>query len=481
MRWTVIPTPLRNMLIYAVSLFLAKGMSLLLLPFIATYLSPSQLGQLELLATTTVFLCLLVGFAMHENLYRFVGEIKEPKKQFKKVCELYSYAILLSVVVGSILTLILLLSPSIQGIFSPQIVALICIVLAFESALGISTAWLRFQDKAHTFFFVSIVSSILQVTGVVLVLVYFPTVTNIFAVGVFTSLTQLLVLHFINRFNWVWNGFTNLLLMLRYSSPLMLSAVVAFGLSGAEKWIIGYSVSVEVLGLYAVAAKFSLAMCILIQPFGMWWMPKRFNALSTKGATYTAQVTQVGILYISLLALVVGSLSQLFILFALPKAFISATSLVSGVIAVAIFKELAELVNVGILEQKKTRWILYINITCTIMGLALSWLLTTHALFSGLGIWSVVIAIAIAQACRAALLLFYSQRLNPLPYQFHALILIIVSTLGCLALNQTTTNSFGLMIIALIGAAFNLIVAIQFKFFSVFNLAKFPRLFAKQV
>ncbi|OIQ26759.1 MAG: hypothetical protein BM561_00570 [Vibrio sp. MedPE-SWchi] len=478
---TQLPKSIRNMLIYAVSLFLAKGISLIMLPLIAHYLSPEQLGQLELLATTTVFLSLLVGFAMHENLYRFVGEIEDQQKQFTKVCELYTYAVVISAVVGALVAIVLFMAPSTKNILSTQNISLICLVLAFESALGISTAWLRFQDKARTFFVICMMSSVLQVSGVIAVLVYSPSVTHVFAVGVFTSLIQLLVLHGVNRFNWIWAGFTHLFSMLRYSTPLMLSALVAFGLSGAEKWIIGYSVSIETLGLYAVAAKFSLAMCILIQPFGMWWMPKRFNALATKGVNYTAQVTQVGMVYITLLAISVASFSQIFIMIALPSAYINAAELVAGVVIVALFKELAELVNIGILNQKKTRWVLNINIVCTLLGLALSWVLTTTAMFGELGIWGVIIAIAIAQVSRSALLLFYSQQLNPLPYQYHALLLILVNTLGCLVLSLTTENSVWLVMIAFIGVIFNLTVAYQFKFFSEFDLPSIPHLFPKRV
>ncbi|PMJ89859.1 oligosaccharide flippase family protein [Vibrio sp. 10N.261.55.A7] len=480
MKLIQLPKSISNMLIYAVSLFLAKGISLIMLPFIARYLSPDQLGQLELLATTTVFLSLLVGFAMHENLYRFVGEIIERNLQFKKVCELYTYAVVISAAVGVTVSVGLFFVPSSEGILSTQNISLIALVLAFESALGISTAWLRFQDKAKTFFVISILSSVLQVSGVIFVLLYTPSVTNIFAVGVVTSLIQLVILHGVNRFNWVWAGLNHLLAMLRYSTPLMLSTLVAFGLSGAEKWIIGLSVSIETLGYYAVAAKFSLAMCILVQPFGMWWMPKRFNALSKKGASYTVQVTQVGILYITILALAVGSFSQLFISAALPSAYLNAATLVSGVIVMALFKELAELVNIGILNQKKTHWVLNINIICTLLGLTLSWVLTSTLVFGELGIWGVIIAISIAQVSRAALLLFYSQKLNPLPYQYHALLLIIANTLGCLAINLTIGTSLWLIATATMGVAFNVLVAYRFNMFSAFKLPNVANLILKR-
>ncbi|MDN3684766.1 hypothetical protein QW180_19040 [Vibrio sinaloensis] len=65
----------------------------------------------------------------------------------------------------------------------------------------------------------------------------------------------------------------------------MLSAMVAFALSGAERWIIVAYTDLDTLGIYAIAAKFALGVGILIQPFHMWWMPKRFQVQQSKGGT----------------------------------------------------------------------------------------------------------------------------------------------------------------------------------------------------
>ncbi|WP_051348148.1 hypothetical protein [Candidatus Photodesmus anomalopis] len=77
--------PIKYMFVYAASILLTKGMSLIMLPVISSYFTPTQLGKLELIATTSTFLCLLSGFAMQENLYRFVGYKKNQKRDLKKL------------------------------------------------------------------------------------------------------------------------------------------------------------------------------------------------------------------------------------------------------------------------------------------------------------------------------------------------------------------------------------------------------------
>ncbi|OEF05646.1 lipopolysaccharide biosynthesis protein [Vibrio genomosp. F10] len=462
-----LPSSLKNMLTYAVSIFLVKGISLIMLPIMALFLSPAQLGKLELLATTTVFLSLLVGLAMHENLYRFVGELKCKVEQFNKVSQLYTYAVMLSLMVGSIVTIVLFLLPPLQSVFTVLDIALLCTVLGFESALGISMAWLRFKDRATSFLVISVVSTIFQVSAIVVVLYIAPVVTYIYAVGVLTGLLQLVILHKTNGFTWSWGGLRNLNKLLKYSFPLMLSTLVAFGLTGAEKWIIGYSFSIETLGLYAVAAKFSLAMCILIQPFSMWWMPKRFNALLYRGNEYTARVTQCGFVYITILAISAASVSQLFITWALPSDYFPAVELLTGVIIVALFKELSDLFNIGILQQKKTQLLLVMNVVCTLVGLGLCLTLSSY------GIWGIIGSISFAQGSRAAALLYFSQRLVKLPFQFTALLLILINTLSCLALGFIYTHPVWLILITLFGAIFNLAIAYRYEFLSVFDFPRF--------
>ncbi|MEF1292183.1 lipopolysaccharide biosynthesis protein, partial [Vibrio sp. M260118] len=151
----------------------------------------------------------------------------------------------------------------------------------------------------------------------------------------------------------------------RYSAPLMLSGVVGFGLSGAERWVVAGATNLETLGMYAIAAKFALGVGILIQPFHMWWMPKRFETMASRGADYVASVTTQGILLLCVISIAVAWLSQIFITLALPSSYLPAVALVGLTITMMLFKELVELTNFGILYKKNTSQLLYINLVST--------------------------------------------------------------------------------------------------------------------
>ena len=62
-----------NMSLFAIALVINKSISLIMLPVLPHFLSPEQMGKLELLTTFGVVTTLFVSFALHEALYRFVG------------------------------------------------------------------------------------------------------------------------------------------------------------------------------------------------------------------------------------------------------------------------------------------------------------------------------------------------------------------------------------------------------------------------
>ncbi|WFB46566.1 hypothetical protein [Vibrio coralliilyticus] len=147
-----------SMALYALSLLMMKGTSLLMLPFMASYLTPSQFGHLELLSITTVFFSLMVGLAMHENLYRFIGTIKDASTRFARVCELYSSSFSTSLLLaGGLFAGYFAVSHAALTINTEQM-ALITIVVIVEAPLAICLAWLRLNNKAVTFFKISFVT-----------------------------------------------------------------------------------------------------------------------------------------------------------------------------------------------------------------------------------------------------------------------------------------------------------------------------------
>lgn len=424
-----IPSALKNMTGYALGLFFIKGISLIMLPIMARYLLPEQLGKLELLASIGMFFGLLMGLAMHEALYRFAGEQTNSVQRKAIASELFRNGLMISGSISSGLLFAANTLPVTQWIPASQVeINVLLLSLSLESAIGLGLAWLRMQDQVKAFLKICIGTSVFQVTLVLLVLQFMPSVAGILFASFIAHLAQLIAIQVYSRLDLSTKNTIPFRTYLTYCIPMMLSGLVAFGLNGAERWILAASTSLAELGQYAIAAKFSLAMCILVQPFGMWWMPKRFDYLNNKGANATLRVTQYGLVLISCLTLFMAGIGQVFILIALPDLYHDASKLLVATLAVAWCKEITELTNIGILFHKKTQWLLYTNIAATLFGLTVAFALTSY------GIWGILFALFSAQFVRMLAVTYLSQMLSVLPYQFSKLSTLFVVTFGLLYL-----------------------------------------------
>ncbi|MEZ8101640.1 lipopolysaccharide biosynthesis protein [Vibrio bivalvicida] len=413
---------IKNISLYAISLFLIKGVSLFTLPLMTHYLSPAQIGHLELLGITTIFFSLIVGIAMHENLYRFIGTVSSKIVRKRKASQLYSATLILSISLSVLLAFIYFLLPFESNSFTNEQVLFMALVVCYEAPLAISLAWLRLHNQAGLFFKVCVATVVAQVSLLVVALIHKPDVTVIFALNVICTFVQFLFLHVYLNFPLLLPNKNRMIRYIRYSAPLMLSGVVAFGLSGAERWLIAGAASLETLGMYAIAAKFALGVGILVQPFHMWWMPKRFEAMERKGANYVVNVTTHGMILLCIISVTVAWLSQIFISLALPESYQPAIALVGMTITMMLFKELVELMNFGILHKKNTPQLLYINLVSTILAFAVCIALLES------GIEAILWGLITGQLCRFSLTTWFSQKAQYLNYQTANIMALLMLT-----------------------------------------------------
>ncbi len=131
-----------NMSLFAIALVINKSISLLMLPVLPHFLTPEQMGKLELLTTFGVVTTLLVSFALHEALYRFVGVEKDAQKRTVSLNQLYSLSVLIAGAVAAILLLLIALLP-IPEPFTRIEFAVVTLAIVLEGSIAIGTAWLR--------------------------------------------------------------------------------------------------------------------------------------------------------------------------------------------------------------------------------------------------------------------------------------------------------------------------------------------------
>lgn len=97
---------------------------------------------------------------------------------------------------------------------------------------------------------------------------------------------------------------------------------MAFTLNGLDRWVLAEVSTLEDVAQFGVAAKFGLAVVLLLQPFGMWWMPKRFDVLyDVNGRERAARFTCYGIVAVMLIAVFVAFAAPIIIGLMLPGTY----------------------------------------------------------------------------------------------------------------------------------------------------------------
>lgn len=401
---------------YGVGIFLMKGISLIMLPVYTHYLTPNDYGRLEVLVVFANVISIFLGFGLVEALYRFVGLAKTDQEQKKQAGQ----CLLLAFVIGVFaLVTFLLFSTEIAALLPEGIshdeVLLMGIALAVGSVLNVPLAWLRFTDRARLFFTVTMVKMVLQV---LLTFYGFTQGWGIISVLASTAISTVLVAIYLGHLQAKETGLhfsiTSLKDILKYGWPIFVAGIASFALAGMDRWLLAEYFGADDVALYAIAMKFALVPILLIQPFTLWWYPKRFSVLSDQnGLKVNAHFAMVGASLAVVMCGGLGLVGPTLITWLTPESYHGAAGILPMLLLCTLLKLIAELLNLGCYVDKSSYTQMHINVFSSVVGAVLLMIWVPSYFING-AIYALVIAYAVR------LLLFYviSQRRLKLPYQF---------------------------------------------------------------
>lgn len=449
---------IKQSLLYGASIALMKGISLLMLPFVAHHISAQEFGRLEVISTLAVIGSIVVGMGLGDTLFRFAGTAKTQQQRCKIASEIFSLTLFIGLIslisswfIAPIAATWIAGSPSIYE------VRVILAVLALEGCIAIPLGWLRMNNRATCFFFASSGRALIQAILVALFLYWGRGVTGILEAGLIAAVLQTIFLSIQQlRDTGVHFSLATAKRSFIYSLPIVVSGLVAFALNGLDRWILIEHATLTDVAEFGIAVKFALAMVLLLQPFGMWWSPRRFKMLnSINGQQKTADFIAMGSSLALLIAVLVALLAPLLITWLLPDTYQQAGQYVVALVLVMLLKELVELFNIGCFNGETTTSQLIINVIASIIGITAMLLLTPQH-----HVWGIIFALLLAQSVRLFLFYKISQYFLPLNYPIHALlILVVISTLWLLLGSQI--NGAVPTIIAMFFATLTLLFSAQ--------------------
>lgn len=406
---------LQSTALYALALVMAKGVSLVMLPVVTAHLDTAEYGVLEVLVSIADIGGLVLGLGLADALFRFGSEPGMPGR-------LLGFGLLVAMAMllaGQLLVPVVL--SSLQAPIAETDLRLLVATLALTSLIQVPLAYLRYRDRPAVFAGVSCLKAIVQAALVGALLVAGFGVTGVLLGGLLADAAAALMLVFLQaRETGVRLDLSALRTVLPYGVPLVLSGVFGFCLGSFDRWILFAEVGPEDLAHYGLAAKFGLVTALAMQPFEMWWFPRRIRMLDRPGgAIRSAETVAIGVTWAVLCASGVATLAPVAIAWLTPPDYHAASRWVPALAAIAGLHAIINLMNVGCYTGRTT-W-LPMTINAAAAAIAITGYLI---LIPDHGIAGAIIATFVAQGIRLVAFFWASQHRSPIPHKFPALIAI---------------------------------------------------------
>lgn len=361
----------KNVGLFAISGFLPKLFSFVLVPILTSYLSTEDYGVFDLLQTTVTLLIPILTLGIQDAVIRFVLD-KEHENSI-----VFSVATRIFIV-GSIVLGALLLVLYQCGAVTADKYLLIYLWISYNLAAfgNILSLFCRGIDRIRTLTISSILSSALSLTLSIVFLVvlrwgfYGFLVANVTAqlvAIVYTSAS-------INALGYVEYGklpSATTRAMVRYSGPLILNNLAWWVTSASDRYMIALILGASDNGLYAVAGKIPGMLTVFQNVYSQAWTIsaiKEFDSQDTDGfigANYS-RFSALMALVCSLLIIANKTISQ--VLFS--KSFYSAWLFVPPLLVAVFFNAMSLFMGSIFVAVKNTRVIATTTVVGAIVNVA---------------------------------------------------------------------------------------------------------------
>ena len=354
--------------IYAIGNIINRIGAFILLPVYTNYLSVGEYGIIEIfyVISSVISGVLAVGLA-HATL-RFYFEYKDISDRNSVVSTNMIGSFVISVV-GTFIIAITASNIASHMFNSAEYVTgiyIILVTLIFELSSQICLAYIRAIEYSMFFVLLSIAKLIIQISvNTYLVVVEGAGVTGVLLGNMITVAVGWAVLASFTIYKCgIRFEYDKFKPIMKYSFPFLLSTVFALISSNVDKFTLSYLVSIEALGIYALALKFSMILEQLVgEPFSRSYGAFRYTVMNNEGAnTIQASIVKYLLMLTLLLALCICYFAGNLLHIMSAKEFWAAEAIVPLVIVSSIIKIMIYPEQSGILFSKNTRYFFYFTL-----------------------------------------------------------------------------------------------------------------------
>ena len=413
---------LRHGGIYLIGNVLNRVGAFLLLPLYTQHLAVAEYGVLEILYSTVAVISVALGAGLSHTTLRFYFDYVEQSDRHAVVTT--NFVTIMTFGIAGALVVHVLREPLSMLLFNSvqygKALDICLAIMVMDMSVEVGFAYLRAREKSLLYVWLSFARLLIQLC----LSVYLVAGQHLGIIGVLTANLASITLAWIAVTGYiVWQcGLTfrtsMVTAMLRYSLPMAGGAVLGVVSLNADRFLLKELISLEAVGLYALAMKFAMLLTFLVsEPFYRAYGPFRFSILHQANA---AQLQAVVLHYIVAGASIVGLGVALFmpeVLFLMtPSAYQSAYQYTPILLAATVVATASYCFETGILVKKQTKFLLYF--ACA--NLAVKVILNL-ALIPILGVFGAALAYLFTGLMQTYLINRTSQRLFPVSYPYGAM------------------------------------------------------------
>jgi O-antigen/teichoic acid export membrane protein len=430
-----LPRFFKHTSVYAIGNMIVRAAGFLLLPLYTTHLTTAEYGVLELFYSASAILSTLLGVGLAHATLRFYFEFDdEPHRRLVVSTTLVAT---LAIALPPILMLLpfagLIAKLAFDGGFVYGI-PIVLTTLVLELVRQVCLAYFRAREYSVRYMGSALLQLGVQVAANVYTVavlrlgvegVLFGNMLAVLAGTTYLLATTLRECGFGFRFSLFREIFA-------YSYPFLLNSIVGVVVQNADRFLIGHFVSLEGLGIYALALKFGQMLRILvIQSFQLGFGSFRFSIIRRDDAKETiARIATYYLLLVVAPGLCLSVFSRELITVMATPEYLPAAALVPVLVLATCVGSLGYIFQTGVLFEKSTVKILKVGVLQSSVLLALD--VSLIPLFGYAGAVLATVGSAVTQGIA---LFVVSQRLYPVTYDYRRLATILLSGIAAYALS----------------------------------------------
>ncbi len=241
-----------NSIVFTIANLGSKLITIIMVPFYTYLLSTEEYGTIDLISTTSSMFLPIVFLSIADALLRYALDKRYDKK------EIFSTALLIyfigAIVVFPIIWLLRFFIPNVA-----QYLLLCVILLVFNGLTQIMSQFMRATGHSKAFAINGVLYTLTFVICNILMLVVFKTGVSGYIFSIIIADAVCIIFGAIITKVWKYITLklkkTVLLMMLKYSIPLIPNALMWGIMDASDKFVIAYFLGVEANGVYAISKK----------------------------------------------------------------------------------------------------------------------------------------------------------------------------------------------------------------------------------